>query len=317
MTQNNHDEPRLRMGPDPEEEALFWIARMTSGHASDTDRRRFEIWRAVPENAAFYAELEHVWAGIGEALQTPDNVVELRPRVRRFEGWGRRVAAVAACVTLMGLAGYQYETVWQYDQVTQGAARGHAELADGSRIELNTGSALKIDYSGKDRRVTLARGEAFFDVKHDETRPFVIKAGDGEVRVLGTAFSVKREGDGARVTVIRGKVRVSAGDTFVDVVPNQQVAFDGGAPGAIAQVDATSELAWSTGHLILRNRPLGEVLAQVDRYYSGSIVLENEKAAKRRVNAVVDLDHIDDWLASVSKSQGVKATRSFGTVYLR
>lgn len=324
MTENNHDAPRLRLGPDPEEEALHWIVRMTSGEASAAEQAAFAAWRAVPENDALYSEVERIWGGMGEVFERPDNVVELRPRTRRFAGlagsrganWGTRVAGIAACLAVLGFTGHQYATVWQYDQATQGSARGHAELADGSKVELNTGSAIDIAYADGERRVTLARGEAFFDVRRDPAKPFVVKAGAGEVRVLGTAFSVARVGGGARVTVIRGKVRVSSQGRFVDITPNQQVTFDGGVPGAVASVDADALLAWSKGRLVLQNRPLGEVIAEVDRYYPGMIVLMNDKAAKRRVNAVVDLNRIDEWLSAVTRSQGVSERRVLGVVFL-
>jgi len=208
----------------------------------------------------------------------------------------------------------QYLDYWQYDATTRGSARGHQELADGSTIEMNTGSALDVDYGVDTRRVTLARGEAFFDVKRDPAKPFIIKAGAGEVRVLGTAFSVKREGDGARVTVIRGKVRVSSAGKFVDIVSNEQVRFDGGAPQAVRTVDAETVLAWSDGRLVLRNRPLGEVLAAVDRYYPGAIVLTDDAAAEKRVDAVVNLDRIDDWVEQLQNSQKLTARRFPGVV---
>lgn len=310
----------LRFGEDPEEAALHWLVRLTSGEASDAERQEFERWRADPDHAALYAEVERLWDGMGEVLDPPDNVVPLRPRPCRFAvfgpNWGRQVAAIAASIAVLGFTGQQYASVWQYDHATQGSARGHAELADGSTVALNTGSAIDIAYQGNQRRVTLARGEAFFDVKRDAARPFVVAAGSGEVRVLGTAFSVRREGDGARVTVIRGKVRVSTGDTHVDLLPNQQVSFAGGREGQVARVDAGTLLAWSQGRLVFENKPLASVVAEIDRYYPGMIVLANAKAGRKRVDATVNLDRIDEWLAAMERSQKVTARRLPGVVIL-
>lgn len=308
------DFPRHR-GTDPDEEALAWLVRMTSGETSDADRAEFASWRSIPENGAAYAELDGIWDGIGQALDRPDNVVAFRPRNRRVLTWERRVAAIAASLLAIVLT-HQYASYWQYDQAPRGSERGHADLADGSRIELNTGSALDVAYNDTERRVTLARGEAFFDVKRDPSKPFVIKAGAGEVRVLGTAFSVERQGEGAQVTVIRGKVRVSAAGKSIDLLPNQQVSFSGGPPRAPYMVDAKSLLAWSEGRLVLRNRPLGEVIDAVDRYYPGEIVLTNSEAAKRRVNAVVDLDRIEDWVRTLQRSQDLTAQRMPGVLFL-
>lgn len=309
-------ERRLSRGPFPDDEAVDWIARMTSGEVSEGERARFERWMREPANALAYNELEQIWADLGAVFEPRENVVPFKPRPRPSVVWQRRAAGIAACIAVFGLTGQQYFDYWQYDATTRGSARGHQELADGSTIEMNTGSALDVDYGVDTRRVTLARGEAFFDVKRDPAKPFIIKAGAGEVRVLGTAFSVKREGDGARVTVIRGKVRVASGGTFVDLVPNQQVRFDGGAPQVVRTVDAETLLAWSEGRLVLRNRPLGEVLAAVDRYYPGMIVLRDEKAAAKRVDAIVNLDRIDDWVRQLQSSQDLVARRYPGVLVL-
>ncbi|MBY8823434.1 FecR family protein [Sphingomonas colocasiae] len=316
MTGIDQETRRLKFGQDPEEEALRWITRSTSGEMSDAEIRAFERWRQDPENARYYAEVESILGDMDRAVRPPDNVVQLRHRPRQLANWGRRFAAMAAGIAAMAVIGQQYLTVWQYDHATQGAARGHAELADGSKVELNTGSAIDIDYRGNERRVTLARGEAFFDVKRDPSRPFVIGAGAGEVRVLGTAFSVKREGDGARVTVIRGKVRVSAGGSHVDLTPNQQVAFGRGRNGAVAGVNAGELLSWSRGFLVFRGRPLAQVVAEIDRYYPGMIMLRNDRAGQRRIDAVVHLDRIDQWIERLEDSQNVTATRLPGVVII-
>jgi transmembrane sensor len=81
-------------------------------------------------------------------------------------------------------------------------------------------------------------------------------------------------------------------------------------------VNAELALSWSTGKLVLQDRSLGEVIREIDRYYPGTIILANSEAAKRRVNAVVDLDHIDDWVAALTRSQGVKARYFAGVVFL-
>ncbi|WP_448140388.1 FecR family protein [Sphingopyxis fribergensis] len=320
MTDDSDDRPitdrRFRRGPDPEEEALGWIARMTSGEAGEGEKAAFARWVAVPANAIAYAELEDIWNGLGNVFEPRANVVPFKPRPRASVVFQRRAAGIAACIAVFGLTAQQYYDYWRYDATTRGSARATEELADGSRIEMNTGAALDVSYGADVRRVTLARGEAFFDVKRDPSKPFIIKAGAGEVRVLGTAFSVKREGDGARVTVIRGKVRVASAGKFVDITPNQQVRFDGGAPQAVRRVDAETLLAWSEGRLVLRNRPLGEVLDAVDRYYPGAIILTDDAAAKKRVDAVVNLNRIDDWVRQLQSSQNLTARRFPGVLVL-
>src|SRR4029077_19161785 len=94
------------------------------------------------------------------------------------------------------------------DASTDIGERSLLVLADGSKVTLNTASAVHADYTGPERRVTLVRGEAFFDVAKDHTRPFVVSAGSRNVIAVGTAFDVRLQDRRVRVTLVEGKVRV-------------------------------------------------------------------------------------------------------------
>ncbi len=100
---------------------------------------------------------------------------------------------------------------WRHDFVSPTGQQERFSLSDGTSIMLNSSAALDVRFTGEARRVVLARGEVFFDVTHNPDLPFIVQAGSGEVRVLGTAFSVRRDGDDLLVTVERGRVQVSSG----------------------------------------------------------------------------------------------------------
>jgi transmembrane sensor len=311
--------PPSQNGGDPVGEAVRWQVRLTSGEATEAERRAFADWRRVPEHAAAYAEIDALWDVLGTALTAPAKVVPLpaRPRLAgRFAMGVQQMMAAAASLAIIVLTGYQYQHVWQYDHVTQGTERRTVTLADGTVVQLNTGTALDVDYQPGLRRVKLLRGEAFFDVVHNPARRFVVDAGNGDVTVLGTAFSVRRDSDGAQVIVQRGKVRVRSGRDVVDIVPNQSVAYASGHEGPVSTLDAGNALAWSRGRLIFENKPLGEVIASIDRYYPGILILTDRKAAAKRVNAVVDLGRIDEWLDALKGSQGVSAHHLPGVTIL-
>lgn len=308
-----------RKGSDPIGEAVRWQVRLSSGEATEAERRAFATWQRVAEHAAAYNEINAIWDMLGTALAAPAKVVTLRPRRRwndRFTVTQHQMMAAAASLAVVVMTGYQYQHVWQYDHVTQGTERQSVTLADGTKVQLNTGTALDVDYKPGLRRVKLLRGEAFFDVVHNPARKFVVNAGNGDVTVLGTAFSVRRDSDGAEVIVQRGKVRVRSGSDVVDVLPNQYVTYANGHDGAVGSVDAETELAWSRGRLIFENQPLGEVISSISRYYPGLLILTDREAAKKRVNAVVDLGRIDEWLDALKSSQGISARRLPGITVL-
>lgn len=303
---------------DSEEEALGWVVRLTSGDANEDDAHEFSIWNADPENSTAYERARRLWLGLGPILeeQEAEGWPSAAPDPASGHGMGigfprmARHAALAASLVLVALATVQYFRVWQYDQVTGQAVGGGVALVDGSQVTMGPETALSTDFANGGRHVSLARGEAYFDVKHDPAHPFVVSAGNGVVRVLGTAFSVRKQDDGqVVVTVSRGRVQVTSGARSETLVRDRQISFGTDGLGRMRAVDSSLAMAWMRGRLIMENKPLGEVLEELDRYESGKIVLLNGEAAQRRINAVIDLQRTDSWLTALASSQGLRLTQ--------
>lgn len=315
------DAYRLRAANrDLEEEALGWVVRLSSGEVTEEDRSEFDYWHEDADNALAYRRATRLWAGLGPILEKqeaegwPD--AEAAPASSSGQAAPRRFsrrpvyASLAASLALFIGLGAQYQQVWQYDQVSGTAVRAGVGLADGSRVAMGPGTAFSTDFADGARHISLARGEAYFDVRHDAAHPFVVSAGDGVVRVLGTAFAVRRQDDGSvTVTVARGRVQVTSGAQSEVLTPDRQISFNAKGLGQVRAVEASAETAWMRGRLIMENRPLGEVLSELDRYDGGKILLLNEEASQRRINAVIDLQRTDDWLAALASSQGLKRTQ--------
>lgn len=302
---------------DPEEEALGWVVRMTSGEAAPADHEEFEDWQADAENAQAYARARRLWAGIGPVLadqeaagwpaakEEPAPVAAHGRHMPRFT----KIALIAASVSTFMLGGLHYVRVGQFDQVSGAGAIENVALKDGSTVALGPDTALNSDFRNGARHISLARGEAFFDVRHDPAHPFVVSSGNGVVRVLGTAFSVRRKDDGGvTVTVARGRVQVTSGARSEFLTPDRQISFGASGLGKMRAVDASLATAWMRGRLIMENRSLGDVLLELDRYRGGRIVLLNKEAAQRRINAVIDLRRTDGWLTALASSQGLTLT---------
>lgn len=316
MTDDRKTTPSIRMGPDREADAIGWHVRLGSGDATEQDRAHFSRWRAEGDNGTAFADVDRLWVSLGAVLEDMPKVLAFRPRRRLSSAY--RTAAIGLAASLLAIlgCGYQYVHVWQFDHATQGSSRGFTTLPDGSTVALNTGTALDVHYANGVRTVTLARGEAYFDVRHDPAHPFIVRAGGGEISVLGTAFSVARDGDGGRVVVRRGKVRVRSGKDSVDITPNESVTFAGGGNGAVRAVDAVTDVSWSDGRLFFSDKPLREVIAGLGRYYPGVIILRNDAAGGRRISATIKLDDIDDWFAALARSQHVTVRKLPGVVLI-
>lgn len=307
---------------DEEQEALEWVVRLSSGEVSEADTKAFAAWHDEPANAHAYRRAMKLWRGLGPILVEHDIEARPEPQAANDDVPRRRwsaVAAVAATLLTASSVGYQYLHVWRYDHVSPSARRDvTATLEDGTQVALGPDTAFDTKFESGQRTVSLARGEAYFDVTHDASRPFVVKVANGTVQVLGTAFSVRRRDDGAvDVVVARGRVGVAFGGQRRVLVPDRAVQFTDTGFGPVRAVDASLATAWTRGRLIMENRPLVDVLTELNRYSQRSIVLMNEDAGQRRVNVVVDLDRIDSWLTALGTSQKLKIERWGPVVFVR
>lgn len=179
--------PRHAGDEDPVYEvAAGWVARLSSPDATESDREAFEVWRTSdPAHEAAYAEMDALWRKLGHI---PD------PRQRRRTAKG--LAGIAALAFLGAALAHQLGFV---DRMRADLWSGvgeitHATLADGSRIDLNTDTALALHFTETGREVELLRGEAFFDVAPDPRRPFVVHGNGLSARALGIRFSVRVDG---------------------------------------------------------------------------------------------------------------------------
>jgi transmembrane sensor len=297
---------------DPEDlvsQATLWVVRMTSGETTAEERLAFQRWRdESPANAAALADARRLWLAMGPALRPTEEQTLERLRRRRPARFAAIAASVAACLVFGG----RYVASVSHDYVTAAGERRAVSLADGTQVFMNGDSALDVSFNDGTRKVTLARGEVYFDVVHDATRPFTVTAGDGLVRDIGTAFSVRREGNGAAVVVARGEVEVDPagpGRPPSLLTADQATVYGDSTPTVVHTVDASKDLSWVRGQLILENQSLADSVQAINRFYGGRLLLINRSAGERRINAVVDLNRIDDWLSALDKTDAVKVTR--------
>ncbi|MGQ0701047.1 MAG: FecR family protein [Panacagrimonas sp.] len=312
--------------PSTDEAAALWLVRMTSGETTPEDHAEFARWRSEsPDHEAALAALRSLWVGLGplldeRALPAPSPEIANRVEARRPAATRRRRArlwALAASLAMGVTLGYQALTNWSHDEVTVAGERRSVTLADGSQVMLNGASALDIHLDSALREVVISRGEAFFEVTHDAARPFVVRAGEAQVRVLGTRFAVRRDGEDLRVTLQDGVVEVTRGGAMAILSSSQQVSAGPQGLSGIAAANPERDLSWRSGRLILQDQALSDIVAELNRCSSDSIWIANEEAGKRRLSAVIDLDQVDDWLEGLEQTASVTVTRLGPLVVIR
>lgn len=278
--------------PTPMESALDWFSRQQSGMADEDEQQAFAVWCAAdPAHVEAYNQICDVWRApaLKAALHAHEKAALPGDSSFGKRRWFAGVAAIAATVALIVVSlaeGPGIIIAMRADYRTDIGERQSAQLADGSMMTLNTGSAAGLEFSAHSRRVRLLDGEAYFDVKKDIDHPFEVVAGATTVRVVGTAFSVRRTKENVHVAVERGKVSVIAAGHAEQVIlgPGDKVFVADGHLGAVEKSDTDTALAWVDGRLIFRNRPLGEILDELDRYHVGWIKAASERARKIRVS---------------------------------
>jgi len=283
------------------EAAAGWVARLSSHEATEADRSVFEAWHAAdPAHAEAYAEMDALWQTLGHV---PDR--------RRRRSVPKGLVGVAVAIVLCAALAFQLGLV---DRLRSDLWSGvgditHATLADGSRIDLNTDTAIALHFSETERGIELLRGEAFFDVVPDPRRPFVVRGGGLSVRAVGTRFFVRAGDTDKSAGVLEGSVDVVASGRPVRVSAGEALHHTRGAPLSVARANVDRTTAWRAGRLVFSSERLSTVLAELDRYRRGTIVLLDVAAGERRVTGSFDPRDTDEALDAIASSMGVGITR--------
>ena len=279
--------------------ALQWLSRINEQPAQ-AEGSAFKCWLlADPGHREAYAQAQLLWQN--SAIPAARLAAEEQASLQRYldamarpparHPWLQRAAAlaVAACLVLaVGVAGGWHPGLWLQDLQADYSSADQVRLvtlADQSQVMLDAGSAIAVDFVQGERRVRLLHGAAFFQVTHTGA-PFVVEAAGGEVRVLGTQFEVRKQGEGAQVTVQSGRVAVSPvpGAAARELTANQQATYAAGRVGDTLTVASDNRLAWRQGWLNYYQVPLAQVVEDLGRYYPGRILLLDDELGQRKVS---------------------------------
>lgn len=285
-------------------QAIDWLLRIRSENCPETERPAFNTW--LEESAGHRQAYETVlaqweWMEPFKAMNFPARDAALRYRGKS----PRRLFIYSAAATLllaMGLTAFM-PNGWLGIPHTYVAEKGEHQtvtLADGSRIELNTESEVRVHFNRWQRSVEIIKGEAFFTVNHDAERPFEVHAGSGRIRDIGTAFEVYIKPEHVIVAVQEGIVEVQASGKR-ELTAGQQLAFsNSGEFQALQAQDVAGLTAWRQGNLVFRDRRLDDVLAEVGRYHDTRIRLQNETLGKLRVSGTFHTAELGDTLNAIA-----------------
>lgn len=274
-------------------EAADWILKQrTAGSWSDEDQHELTTWQArSTAHLLAYLRLEAAWKQTDRlaALRNPMRSASSQSGPHRIRLM--RIAAISAVAVLLAAGVANYMSTGRGRVFATGVG-GHQRvtLADGSLVELNTDTTLRLAADGSARTVYLEKGEAYFRITHNEAHPFVVIAGSRRIIDVGTAFVVRREPKQVSVALMEGKARFDTpaehSSQAIELKPGDEVIAT--ANGVVQRTkplsELTGELGWRHGNLVFNGTTLSDAAAEFNRYNSVRLVVANPKVGRLKIS---------------------------------
>lgn len=326
------------------ETAAAWFVRRRD---EEVDEAAFADWLdADSSHARAYREIEAAWGAVGAQATAPELVRARRDALDRVQQYNQRrwgadrrrrygwTAGLAATILIAtGTAWFLQlaDPFFGTDVYQTGIGEQRViTLADNSRVSLDALTHLRVDYSDSARRIELVNGQAYFDVARDVLRPFSVHAGDQTVVALGTQFNVEIVDEQILVTLLEGRVEVSADPAPssaqsagsgsvttipdpIELVPGQQlVVASNGTRAPIVEANVQRTVSWRQGKLMFEDEPLADAVARVNRHSHKRVQLADDAVRDIRISGVFDAGDTDAFIGAVESLFPVDAVHSNG-----
>ena len=331
-----------------EEQAGYWVLNQHSQQWTPAQERELQAWLEQGDSHRHeYARALALWQRLDKfkSVSFPARQAAQRQRAKYLHRRQRirtsfRAVVGAATAVVLAIGINDQLSISRYH--TEKGQQQVVTLADGSQINLNTDTELKVKVTDNQRIVNIAHGEAFFTVTHDAGRPFEVIAANGRIRDIGTRFNVYKSNDFTQVTVTEGEVEIATHEEYdsanaanpqkrwveklltsvrhwlpisdfetrpgIHVTAGQQLAYNSlGEPGRLTKADTSRVTAWRGGRLIFDLAPLAEVMAQIARYHPVEFQFADARLAKIKVTASFDTSNLPLILSTLQATFPFKA----------
>ncbi|WP_447728277.1 FecR family protein [Sphingomonas koreensis] len=330
------------LGMTPDEAAVYWVLQHDRADLTPAEQASFDAWLAASEaHARAFQKANGVWDVFDEADADPhlnalrQAALATKPARRRWipaVGAGVAASLTAAALLLPGQLGLidgparapsgeiASTTGVQPAGMRFATAKGERRvirLPDGTRVTLNTDTAVALAYTPGSRLVRLTRGQALFEVAKDASRPFTVEAAGRRVTALGTIFEVRLDPGRMKVVLVEGRVvvdRASAASEPLDpaptlLKPGQALVAELGVPQRVAPVDVGNELMWREGYVSLEDAPLATAAAELSRYTATTIRVLDDETGRMRISGVFRTGDADRFTGLVRELLPVRIER--------
>ncbi len=293
------------------------IARQDGENWTAGDQTEFDAWlNASVANRISFLRAEQTWARTSRAAALKRPMREPAPQPQGSQLPGAKFVAAIAAALLLGAGAFSYFSQPNYTPYeTPVGGRQILTLSDGSQIELNTNSKVRIASAQNARRVIVDKGDVYFDVRHDARRPFVVVAHGRTLVDLGTKFLVRERPDALEVSLLEGKLKLEApkgGNTPATIMAPGEVALATERTTSVTKTEHTAiatELSWRQGILIFHHTPLSEAVAEFNRYTTRKITIANPVIARLEINGKFRTNDVAMFADVTADVLGLKADK--------
>lgn len=293
------------------DQADRWIARLNSDLCQNHDRQQFSAWlqQSPAHRQAFDQQLDlFQQLGALDGLSFNERRITQRREIvkstaneaatdrragdrrgqnpsitPRESGWPAFFSwAPFACAALMVMA-FFWPTSQNTNRLHYNTGPGEVrtlQLSDGSRVQLNTRSALTVNFNDRQRKLVLTRGEAYFDVAKDPQRPFIVDLGDSSITAVGTAFNIYRRNNNSHVHLTEGVISVAVADETREITEGQR--FDLSTAGISKLERDNDQPDWLDGSLDFDNTPLEVAIHELNRHLRQPVHLDMSSEQRMR-----------------------------------
>lgn len=277
-----------RRPDDLDRQTADWLARLHADDRTPADEDRFRTWiGAEPAHRDAFERASAIWTAVGGLKGERGAFAELEPEVRSGKTMSRRavLAGGAAVLAASGVTmGWQtaYAGVYRTDVGEQRRVR----FSDGTRALMDTDTSIRYREKGEIRLLALMSGQLDLEIASDP-RPFVIDLGFRQAIANDARIDVRRIGEAAQVTAISGAARIATGSgRAISLSPGSRIALAEGAQDRVDRPELEDLTAWQSGRLAFRDEPLGNAVAEMNRYSERPLIVDDLRIAAMRISGI-------------------------------
>lgn len=315
MSETFHTEAEAMPARQIKARAAAWLERRHFWDWNAEDQAALDLWRAVsPAHEVAYLRMEAAWSRTERLAALRPSETENATPSRNLPRWVSRAVAGFAMAVVLGLAGAYY--ISRPDEKVYATALGGHQtvtLADGTLIEINTDTVLRVQIGARARLVSLDRGEAYFQIKHDPARPFVVTAGNRRVTDIGTKFLIRRRPDRLEVAVVEGRVKLGADDGHTQRMLTQgEVAV--ATANAVSVTEKTAqklanELGWRHGALVFDHTTLADAANEINRYNRTRVIVADAAVGRLTIDGTFPINNTGAFIDAAQEVFGLRVEK--------